>query len=456
MQALLLALVLPWATDINTVATELPKTHPAPFRVTSRATWDAEVDRLRAAAPKMRNHEVIVELARIVALIGEGHTRLNLPIDDAYGLFHPHAGNDLPKAEELRFRAIPVRFIVYTDGLFTSDGKQVTRIGTMSADDALAAVLPVAHGDNEMQRKDIAAGYLSVVEVLHARRVVPSLDAVPVTFADGTTVTYKPIAPPPPAPPRKPWSFEHLEREKAVWFDYHEVTNTPDEPLSRFAERMFRFIDEHDVDKLVIDLRNNYGGNHALNRALLHGVIRAKKLQAPGTLFVLVGRRTFSAAMMFAVELEKHAHAIFIGEPTGASPNGWGDPRHIVLPESGLTVSVSALYWQLSHPRDERTTLVPHVRVDPSRTGDPARAVALDFFGAPTPLRGKWRGTISSAYQRSELTIEDGRITCPALKMDALPLDQSPYPFALRAGEKRLAGTMTANGREFLVVAVRE
>ncbi|HEX2060799.1 MAG TPA: S41 family peptidase, partial [Thermoanaerobaculia bacterium] len=152
---------------------------------------------------------------------------------------------------------------------------------------------------------------------------------------------------------------------KAVWFDYHEVTNTQDEPLSHFADRMFRFIDEHDVEKLVIDIRNNYGGNHALNRALVHGLIRAKKLQAPGTLFVLVGRRTFSAAMMFAVEIEKNTHAIFIGEPTGASPNGYGDPRRIVLPESGVTVPVSALYWQLSHPRDDRAALIPHVRVEP-------------------------------------------------------------------------------------------
>ncbi|HEX2060801.1 MAG TPA: hypothetical protein VHK90_08665 [Thermoanaerobaculia bacterium] len=39
--------------------------------------------------------------------------------------------------------------------------------------------------------------------------------------------------------------------------------------------------------------------------------------------------------------------------------------------------------------------------------------------------------------------------------MNAVPLEKSPYPFALRAGEKRLAGTMTANGREFLIVGAR-
>ncbi|HEX2061907.1 MAG TPA: hypothetical protein VHK90_14295, partial [Thermoanaerobaculia bacterium] len=211
MHALLLLAILNWNADLTTLAVEVPKTHPNPFRVTSRATYEAEIERLRAAAPKMQAHEVLVEMARIVALIGEGHTRVSLPIDDRYGLFHPHVQTDLPKNEALRFRAIPLRFTIDADGLFTRDGKRVARIGALSAEDAIAAVLPVAHGDNEMQRKDITASYLSVVEVLHARRVIPSLDAVLVTFADGSVVTYAPVPPPATAAPSpKPWSFAYL------------------------------------------------------------------------------------------------------------------------------------------------------------------------------------------------------------------------------------------------------
>jgi hypothetical protein len=458
MKALLLAVALNWNADLTQLATELPKIHPKPFGVTTREAFLADIEQLRARAPRMKNHEVIVDVARIVATIGEGHTRVELPIDDAYGLFHPHVSNALPKEPSLRFRAIPLRFTIHGDELYTLDGRRVARLGTMTAADAIAAVRPVAHGDNEMQRIDITASYLPIVEVLHARGVIPSLDEVPVTFANGEAVTFKPAPPPEKRADAatRPWSFTWLEREKVVWFDYDEVLDAPDETLAAFAARMFRFIDEHPVERLIIDMRENYGGNRGLNRPLVHALIRSQKLQSPGSVLALIGRRTYSAASMFAVDLEQHTNAIFIGEPAAGAPNGYGDPRKIVLPESGVTVGVSALYWQLSHPRDKRDTIPPHITVAPSLPADAARAVALDFYGAPATLDGSWKGSVTVAYQRADFALVDGKVTSKALKIDNVPLDQTRYRFALRAGTKRLTGTMFAEGKEFMVVAERQ
>lgn len=439
MKALLLALAINWNADLTQLANELPKTHPNPFRKTTQQAFLADVDQLRARAPELQPHEVIVDMARIVATIADGHTRLSLPIDDAYGLFHPHVKNTLPKEQALWFHAIPMRFTIKDDALFTTDGRRVVRIGNMTAEEAMKAVAPVAPADNDWQRKDFVAAYLAIPEVLHARRVIASLDAVPVTFADGASVVEKPAPPPPPRAPKTPWSFEYLESEKAVWLDYHEVLNSKDERLSSFAERMFRFIDEHPVEKLVIDMRDNYGGNNALNRPLLHGIIRSKKLQAPGSLFVLVGRRTFSAAMMLVIDLEEHTSAIFLGEPTGAAPNSYGDSKKITMPESGLLLRVSRLYWQYSDPRDARDTLVPHVVTD-----DP-RAIALDYFGAPAK-EGRWEGFLTADHQRIPLTIVNGEVVS----------DLKEYKSRLRLGTKRAAGTMDINGIEYLVTAERK
>lgn len=458
MKALLLAIALNWNADLTHLATELPKIHPDPFRVTTREAFLAEIEGLRARAPRLQPHEVIVEIARITATIGEGHTRLRLPIDDAYGLFHPHVSNPLPKDPALQFRAIPLRFTILGGELHTTGGRRVTRLGTMPAADAIAAVLPVAHGDNEMQRVDVTASYLPVVEVLHARGVIPSLEEVAVTFAGGETATFRP-APPPDRPGNAalaPWSFTWLEREKTVWFDYDEVLDAPGETLAAFAARMFRFIEEHPVERLVIDLRENYGGNRGLNRPLVHGLIRSQKLQAPGSVIALIGRRTYSAASMFAVDLEQHTNTIFVGEPTAGSPNGYGDPKKVVLPESGLSVGVSALYWQLSHPRDKRDSIPPHVSVPPTPTGDPARAVALDFYGPPGTLDGSWKGTVTISYQRADFALVDGKVTSKALKIENVPLEKTRYRFALRPGTKRLTGIMFAEGKEFMVVAERQ
>ena len=46
------------------------------------------------------------------------------------------------------------------------------------------------------------------------------------------------------------------------------------------------------VEKLVVDLRFNSGGNNSLNRSLLHALIRCPEIQDPGSLFVIVGRQT--------------------------------------------------------------------------------------------------------------------------------------------------------------------
>jgi hypothetical protein len=439
MKALLLALAINWNADLTHLATEVPKTHPNPFRKTTREAFLADIEQLRGRAPEMQHHEVIVEMARIVATLGDGHTRVTLPLASSHGFFQGHATTAPPKDPSLMFTAIPLRFEIRSAGLFTTNGRRVLRIGNMSAEEAVKAVEPVAHGDNEWQKKEIMAGYLAMPQVLEARGVIASLDEVPVTFESGTTVFKASAAGAAAAPRGRPWSFEYREKEKAVYFDFDEVANTKEETLADFAERMFRFIDEYPVDKLIIDLRDNYGGNNALNRVLTHRLIRAKKLRAPGTVFALTGRRTFSAAMNFLTDLEQNTNAIFVGEPTGGAPNGYGDSRRIILPESGVTVRVSSLYWQKSDPRDPRETITPHVLTD-----TPLEA-ALDYFGIPA-TKGTWEGVVSVAFQRLPVTIVDGVVTTPDLK---------EYRHSLRLGTKRAAGTMTTGGLEYLVTAER-
>lgn len=40
-----------------------------------------------------------------------------------------------------------------------------------------------------------------------------------------------------------------------------------------------------------------------------------------GALFVIIGRNTFSAAQNSATLLDRHTHAVFVGEPTGSRPS---------------------------------------------------------------------------------------------------------------------------------------
>lgn len=160
--------------------------------------------------------------------------------------------------------------------------------------------------------------------------------------------------------------FEYLPLYKTVYLQYKRVREDPNEPFGPFCQRLFTCIDDNEVEKLINDLRRNAGGNTFLHRPFLLGLMRNEKINQRGKLFVVVGRNTFSAAMNGATLLEEYTNAIFVGEPTGASPNFVGETTLITLPYSQLQVSVSDLYWQTSWPMDHRKWIAPRLYVPPS------------------------------------------------------------------------------------------
>ena len=67
-----------WREDLSYLTRELPAHHVNVFHTVSREAFAGEVARLDAAIPGMNGDEVLVGLMRIVALVGDGHTRSGL------------------------------------------------------------------------------------------------------------------------------------------------------------------------------------------------------------------------------------------------------------------------------------------------------------------------------------------------------------------------------------------
>ena len=72
-----------WRADLAWAADTLPLVHARIDHTLPRARLRAEIDSLRARVGDLEHHEIAVELARIMASIGDGHTRLTLPFDSA-------------------------------------------------------------------------------------------------------------------------------------------------------------------------------------------------------------------------------------------------------------------------------------------------------------------------------------------------------------------------------------
>jgi len=177
---------------------------------------------------------------------------------------------------------------------------------------------------------------------------------------------------------------------RTLYVQYGRVRDGRDESVETFFDRVFALIEREHLQRLILDIRLNGGGNMVLNRPLLHHLIRCDTINRWGRLFVVIGRRTFSAAMNLAVDLERHTRALFVGEPTGARPNHYGENADILLPQSGLRCTASALWWQYSAPHDDRPWIVPDLpaplwSTDYAANRDPAMEAILHF--TPDPSR---------------------------------------------------------------------
>ncbi|HRH42657.1 MAG TPA: S41 family peptidase, partial [Pyrinomonadaceae bacterium] len=178
--------------------------------------------------------------------------------------------------------------------------------------------------------------------------------------------------------------FEYLPETKTVYFQFNQIVNDKTESLAAFSERLFKFISENGVEKLVVDMRWNNGGNTFLNPPLQLGLVRNEKVNQNGKLFIIIGRRTFSAAQNFINFCDRNTNAIFVGEPSGSSPNFIGEETPFTLPYSRFSVNISTLYWAGSSPYDFRTWIAPTLYTPPTfemykANRDPALEAIANF-----------------------------------------------------------------------------
>src|SRR5687768_16745954 len=179
-----------WREDLRVMMEELPRRHRHLYHTTSAATFDSGANVLHARIPTLGRHEIILEMGRIVALAGDGHTNIYPTRDAAIG-----------------FRTLPVALYLFRDGLYVRAahrihadlaGARVLRIGDASPDEAYRRVRPYIGRDNEMGVKFFAPHLLAIPEVLHAAGLAPSPDSVLFELAVGDSVRsvwLRPIGP---------------------------------------------------------------------------------------------------------------------------------------------------------------------------------------------------------------------------------------------------------------------
>jgi tetratricopeptide (TPR) repeat protein len=386
-----------WQADVRFLGEELPKRHRNAFHRVKREDFEAAVKTLHDRVPSMTEDEIIVGMMKIVAMIKDGHTSL------------------VPRAF-FRNGIYPLKLYLFSDGLFVQKAApeysemvsgRVIKIGNLSAEDALKTAGQAAFADNEMGVKELAPMLLTIPEVLAGLKInedkqklnlvietggkqktfemrpgasFESLFQAPANWADTAAKSNTPLY---RKDPNNLYWFEYVKDQKLIYVQHNGIANKDNEPVASFYKRVFDFVEANPVERLVLDLRHNGGGNNTLNREVVISLVKSK-INQRGKLFVITGRQTFSAAQNLVNQIEKYTEAIFVGEPTAGHPNHYGDNRPFQLPNSKLTVRASTLWWQDLDPRDERQWTAPEIAAEISsedyRNGkDSVLQAALDY-----------------------------------------------------------------------------
>jgi len=365
-----------WREDLALLRSEMPARHANLFHTMTRAQFDSTLGAIDRNLPRLARHQVIVELQKLGALVGDGHSSVS-PWRDSTAAFHQ----------------LPVALYWFEDGLFVRAateeqkalvGARVVGFGGVPVDQAIARVRPLISRDNEMGVRAWTPILLTMPEVLHSvglssdpTQAVLSLD----TSGTRRDVTLKPVgffpmltgetdltwlrrpgwvdgrdrAPDPLwlSNVRNKYWYRVLREKRALYCQINAIQQKPEDSLRVFLARAVHAADSAAAERFILDLRLNGGGDGTWNREILRSLIKSR-YDEPGGLLVITGRRTWSAAQMLLNELENYTDAVFVGEPSASRGNAYGDSKRIVLPNSRLTVRVSSLYWQQSDPRDTR------------------------------------------------------------------------------------------------------
>jgi hypothetical protein len=143
------------------------------------------------------------------------------------------------------------------------------------------------------------------------------------------------------------------------------------------SDSIARTLDTSRVTHIIIDLRDNGGGDDAVIRPLVAVLEAHPALIHARRVFAIIGRSTASSGLSAAHALRDRVSATLVGEPSG--PNRFGNMRTFRLPYSGMLV----MYATKEHQADAgpAPTLNPDVLIAPTPEAVVAgRDLALEWI----------------------------------------------------------------------------
>lgn len=388
------ATISAWRQDIDELVSHILVLHPDPFAKTGELTFMRAVEELKDDLPNLTEEQRVARAMQLVALLGDGHTQLE-PDRADFAWWYPIRIDEFPDGYFVTSAYVSVKDLA---------GAELLEVAGRPADEAVEAARSLMGADNEFDHKlrlyafhnaALMKGLGLAGENLELRARFRLRDGRTV---DRTLVPEKSNSPSfkendatfewqfrgemfgPPVGANDQWfsayrglpasAFYNIDPSRPAHFIkrhgytshaypehdayYLQFNFIDDVAFVPFVREEMAKIDQLKPKRVIVDFRYNFGGDASRARAAIHEFIKREDNPPWEELYLLYGRKTFSAAILTIGEFIEHVPFTSIGEPTGAALNHFGDPTIRPLARTGLKLHVSTLIHQKSDYDDLR------------------------------------------------------------------------------------------------------
>lgn len=387
-----------WKYDLKFYKDDVYRLHPNPFFRVTKKEFEDRFRKIEASLPYLTDEEIIIELQKFSGFYGDGHTNGHLYRFDMFL-------NNL----------VPFRFAFLEGDLYIIEGapgfekyagSRVEQVGKTKRKDIFKNVIAAVGRENNQWPKEFGPLLLRIGHFLKSvtgsksanhfdmilrmrggkQKKISVKTGSHLFFKGGPkkqifTTTYYP----PQFVKNVPLWLQNAEKHfwlkelgSTLYVQVNICHNMPNETLADFAKRVR--IAQKGKTTLVVDLRANPGGDGFQVMPIIDAIVDFDKAQDDHKVHAIIGQRTFSAGGSFTRKIKNRTRAVFWGEPTGASPNGYGETTRVLLPFADVWFSVS------SHgpPTSDKRALIPSFEPDHY-----VPLTAKDYFAGRDPVLEK-------------------------------------------------------------------
>lgn len=361
-----------WSKDIEYFHSQLEQNHINLYHAISKTDFESELSNLNTSLPDYNKYQVMVEMMRITRLIGDGHTNFGYWGHDysRFPIYFKLFGDEL-------------RVIKTTPEYSNLIGKKLTSIDGTEVKNLIKIISPVVQGvDNIHSFTHFLPNTINVAEVLFGLKITKQLNSANFEFTDEDGDNQSLVLNSISHDNLKDLALEvlherpvnlgyPLESTDGIWLSADDQTNTAyikfnSYPgylkMALFAYKVKEQLIGHQVKNLIIDLRENDGGNFFEGLVLAQMLVVVDNLDWEDGIYVLIGKQTFSAGVSNAAQFKQILNAKLVGEPTGGNPYGYQDGDSFVLPNSNWPVQYSKRFFKMQDHQTEG--LLPDIKIE--------------------------------------------------------------------------------------------